>query len=64
MKIRIDGIPSPVTVDDAFADLSPEEQGAIVDEIHRQYTGGAEQQKAEGEYVSAFRASQQQEVSP
>lgn len=61
MKIRIDGIPSPVTVDDAFADLSPEEQGAIVDEIHRQYTGGAEQQKAEGEYVSALRASQQAE---
>lgn len=60
MKIRIDGIPSPVTVDDAFADLSPEEQGAIVDEIHRQYTGGAQQKEAEGEYVSAFRASQQQ----
>ena len=38
MKIRIDGIPNPVTVDDAFADLSPEEQGAIVDEIHRQYS--------------------------
>lgn len=60
MKIRIDGIPNPVTVDDAFADLSPEEQGAIVDEIHRQYTGGAQQKGAEGEYVSAFRASQQQ----
>lgn len=60
MKIRIDGIPNPVTVDDAFADLSPEEQGAIVEEIHRQYTGGAQQKEAEGEYVSAFRASQQQ----
>jgi hypothetical protein len=59
MKIRIDGIPNLVTVDDAFADLSPEEQGAIVEEIHRQYTGGA-QQEAEGGYVSAFRASQQQ----